>query len=133
MKASGWICLALTLLTIAGCADPVETQLAALRQQHVQREQASRARNEAFARMLRDHHQAFLKRLDEIQRLPLEEREAALNRLKRDQDAWDRDVDAELEREGRELDREEALNAQRDLTDAINDLSNEIEDARSGY
>jgi hypothetical protein len=83
--------------------------------------------------MLAHQDEVFRKRLAEIRQLPLEQRDAALNRLQRDEEAWQRDISNELDREARDLDREQTLGAQRDLTDAINDLSNQIEETRTGY
>jgi hypothetical protein len=140
--------LVLLALLLTGCADSFDKQLQqqqanfeqARRVRQADYQQASRARNDAFTRMEARHDETCRKRLADIRQLPLDQQDAALDRLQADEEAWHRAVQAQLdreerdlEREGRNSEREQMLDAQRELTDAINDLSNEIENARVGY
>jgi len=130
----------LIALLLAGCAQQpsaFDQQMAAMRQhreqQHAEFQQALQRRNEAFSNMLAQRQRAFHARLAQIKQLPLDQQDAALDRLKQDEEAWHRDIQAELDRESRDLDRDQALDAQRDLADAIRDLSDQIEQAQIRY
>jgi hypothetical protein len=125
--------IVLILFLVTGCADPVDRQLAALQQQQARTQEASRAENESYHRMVAVHEAYFRKRLAQIDQLPLEQREAELDRLQREEDAWHHEQLEELNREARDLDHQQMINAQQDLTDAINSLSDQVEQARAGY
>jgi len=104
-----------------------------MQQQRARTEEARRGTNQAFQKLLADHRAYFKRRLEQTKQLPLEQQQAELDRLEREEEAFHRDVTAELDRQGRELDREQMINAQSDLTDAINNLSDEIEQSRMRY
>jgi len=84
---------------------------------------ASQQRNQQQMAKLRElrraREEAFKRRLAQIERLPHEERRAALDELKR-----------ELDEEIRESRDQEMIDTQRDLADAIRELSDEMEQNR---
>jgi outer membrane murein-binding lipoprotein Lpp len=116
---------------LAGCAN--NSPMTGLSGQQSQLQQAMQRKNEAFSNMLAHQQAAFQARLVEIRKLPLDQRDAALDQLEKDEDAWHREVQAMLDQESRDLDRQQALDAQRDLTDAIRDLSDQIGQAQVRY
>jgi hypothetical protein len=119
------VCIVILLLFVAGCATSSQKQTNAMSNQQMLAVQQS---DERLARI---HVESvnLRARWQQAQNLPLEQRIVVEEQLLRESERLERSLDQVIQRGQRQ----QTTNAQNELTETINDLSNQLRQTRGVY